>query len=147
MPIVKQHLRWKICCKGRLLYLNWARAMLEVVQARLAKKEKKVKKSVVCWTVCQVSLHSAALVLSGISSNTVGLAHSSLFLMPFNLCLLSEVEDSSLSLSPSILHLYIFFFHFLICSTVAFTVLCNPKHAKQPKLHSFDQGKIAVLLL
>lgn len=86
--------------------------MLEVVQARLAKKEKKLKKSVVCRTVCQVSLHSAALVLSGISSNTVGLAHSSLFLMPFNLCLLSEVEDSSLSLSSSILHLYTFFFTF-----------------------------------
>jgi len=56
--------------------------MLEVVQSTLAEVGGGRYKSV-CQSVHQASLHSVALVLSGISSGTADLAHSSCFLIAF----------------------------------------------------------------
>ena len=96
---------------------------------------------VVCQTVNQASLHSAALVLSGISSSTVGLAHSSLFLIAFYLCLCSEVENSSLSLSPCILPLCIFFtFSFAVLLLLLYWV--TPNMQKNPNCTALTKGKL-----
>lgn len=120
---------------GRLLYLSSARTTMEVLQCRLARRRKERVKMVVCQTV--IKLFCILLLLSGISSSTVGLAHSSLSLIASYLCLCSDLENSSLFLAPSTLLLNVGFFSL---SHLQYWV--TPKTQTNPNCTAVTKGKL-----
>lgn len=107
---------------------------MEVLQCRLARRRKKRVKMVVCQTV--IKLFCILLLLSGISSSTVGLAHSSLSLIAFYLCLCSNLENSSLFLAPSTLPLNVGF------SLSHLQYWVTPKMQTNPNCTAVTKGKL-----